>query len=104
MSATCITGHAHIVATGSCLACHQPVQFSGPLSGIGTGELTWRVPPFSLPAARCRITGSGHQVGTAAAVCLICCARLYGLGTESGASWIEIPTVTVDAGPLERSP
>lgn len=83
----CTDDHGHVVAGGTCRACGLPVMLSGPLPAAGECP-QWCAPPFGDPsaAARCRVTGEGHQVADAQGTCTVCSVRIW-IVTEPGRTW-----------------
>jgi hypothetical protein len=93
---SCVTGHGHVVASGTCAACGLPVLLTGPLPDdgleVGEGPL-WLAPPFDDPdaAATCRTTGDLHTVEHAKGACVTCSACLEAIEDPDGGRlwWFE---------------
>ena len=89
MTAGCATGHAWVVAGGTCAACGLPVQASGPLDA--NAEPGWLAPPFADPAtsATCR-HGGPHAPDHAQGTCTSCSTTVEATAAGPGlTAWFE---------------
>ena len=90
MTAGCATGHAWVVAGGTCAGCALPVQASGALDD--TSAPGWLAPPFADPAtsATCRIDGGPHAPLYALGTCTACSTTVEAAATDDGlTAWFE---------------
>jgi len=81
-------GHGHVVASGRCADCVEPVVATGTLSASdlapGAGWMAAREPDPAT-ATRCLATGRVHRPLHAVGICADCSTRLEALA--GGAAW-----------------
>lgn len=86
----CLGGHRHVVGSARCIACHQPLQASGPLTA-GAGP-AWLAPPFlDWLDGCCPVLVGSHVVARGEGVCTGCGSPLAAGGNASDWSvrWVE---------------